>query len=110
MARKFRVEDGEWGLQDAGEPLNLVRKELSVIREVEEAYILSLKNITPRASFEKMLVDDEKLSIVGRVGHWGSQKVACVCRDFRVAVTKARELSLHGVGTDSRSVQVNFTQ
>ena len=49
-----------------------------------------------RPFFSRQLPDDVKVSIVGGVGHWGSDKVACVCRDFRATVDKARELMMYG--------------
>ena len=53
--------------------------------------------IRPRPFFSRQLPDDVKLTIVGGVGHWGSYKIACVCRDFRQNVNKARELMMYGV-------------
>ena len=49
-----------------------------------------------RPFFSRQLPDDVKLSIVGGVGHWGSEKVAGVSRDFRATVEKARELRMYG--------------
>jgi len=56
-----------------------------------------MKNEVEACLFSSKLDDDLKLSIVGGVGHWSSQKVACVCRDFRATVKKARELRLYEV-------------
>ena len=50
----------------------------------------------PPGLFSRQLTDDVKLSIVGRVGHWGSQTVACVSREFREMVKNARELRMYG--------------
>ena len=55
-----------------------------------------MEAFSTRPFFSRKLPDDVKLSIVGGIGHWSSQKVACVCRDFRATVKKARELRLYG--------------
>jgi len=59
--------------------------------------------------FSRLLPDDLELSIIGRVGHWGSQKVACVSRLFRATVKKARELRMYGVQELSIDAGVNHT-
>ena len=72
-----------------------IRTELKVVRTEEKAISDAL---AIRPFFSRQFDDDVKLSIVGGVGHWGSDKVACVCRDFRASVNKARELRMYGAG------------
>ena len=73
-----------------------IRAELTAVQIQEQENNMHLTTIRPRPFFSRQLPDDVKLSIVGRVGHWGAQKVACVCRDFRATVNKARELRMYG--------------
>ena len=61
---------------------------------------------TTQPFFSKKLADDVKLSIVGGVGHWGSQKVAFVSRDFKETVKRARELRMYGVSESVKKVGV----
>jgi len=76
--------------------LTEIHTELQAIQAEEQVCITAMEAFSTRPFFSRQLLDDVHLGIVGRVGHWGSQKVACVCRDFRVTVKKARELRLYG--------------
>ena len=73
-----------------------IRTQLKAVDAQAKVCTDALGIIKTRPFFSRQLPDDVKLSIVGGVGHWGSQKVACVCRDFRVTVAKARELRMYG--------------
>jgi len=76
--------------------LTEIRTELQAIQAEEQVCITAMEDFSTRPYFSRQLPDDVHLGIVGRVGHWGSQKVAGVCRDFRATVEQARELRLYG--------------
>ena len=63
-----------------------IHKELKIVQAEEKNFERTVGTFKTPAFFSRQLPDDVKLSIVGRVGHWGSQKVACVCRDFKASV------------------------
>ena len=86
---QFREPSADWRLAE-------IRTELKAMQAERQLCITAMEAFSTRPFFSRQLLDDVKLSIVGRVGHWGSQKVACVCRDFRMTVKKARELRMYG--------------